>query len=148
MSIAPDPSSRTALYRHFDAAGTLLYVGISLSAVARLRSHQDESGWFGEIASVTIEWHDSRALAFAAERAAIKSERPRFNVIHNRPKRKKLAPIPPEIKAWMAVTAPFQRVLDYLGNPKSKEQARARLDFACNSGALWAGKVPNYPPGL
>lgn len=31
---------RTALYRHFDAAGALLYVGISLNSIQRTAQHK------------------------------------------------------------------------------------------------------------
>ncbi len=74
----------TALYRHFDAAGELLYVGISLSAITRLAEHQGASPWFRSIARVTIEWLPSREDAFVAEARAIRSERPKFNVTHVR----------------------------------------------------------------
>ena len=34
------------LYRHFDCDGVLLYVGISLSTVARLCEHKHSSKWY------------------------------------------------------------------------------------------------------
>lgn len=71
--------TRTALYRHVDAAGQLLYVGISLSAVQRLGQHRDTSGWYGDIASVTIEWLSDRNTALAAEAIAIARENPKHN---------------------------------------------------------------------
>jgi excinuclease UvrABC nuclease subunit len=71
---------RTALYRHFDAAGVLLYVGISLSAVQRLGQHRQTSGWYTDIASVTIEWLHDRAAALTAEANAIAVESPLHNV--------------------------------------------------------------------
>jgi hypothetical protein len=74
----------TALYRHFDADDKLLYVGISLSPTYRLSQHGDCSPWFGRIARITIEWFDSRDAAMAAERQAIKAEKPECNVVHNR----------------------------------------------------------------
>lgn len=73
---------RTALYRHFDGAGELLYVGISLNAVSRLAQHRLEANWFDEIARIDIEWHPTREAAEAAERAAIKAEYPRHNIAH------------------------------------------------------------------
>lgn len=72
----------TALYRHRNAEGTLLYVGISLSPIYRLSQHRDASPWFKEIATVTVEWFDSRELALAAEREAIRSESPIYNIVH------------------------------------------------------------------
>ena len=73
---------KTNLYRHFDENGALLYVGISLSAVQRLKQHE-KSGWFEEIASVTIESFDTRELALLAEKEAIEQEFPMYNKVHN-----------------------------------------------------------------
>jgi predicted GIY-YIG superfamily endonuclease len=70
----------TALYRHFDADGKLLYVGISLSVVARLARHVNGSHWARQITMITIEWHSGRPEALAAEAAAIVAERPAFNI--------------------------------------------------------------------
>ena len=72
------------LYRHFDKDGALLYVGISCNAITRLKQHEHDSGWAAEIARVDIEHFASREEALAAERAAIKNERPKHNVVHNR----------------------------------------------------------------
>lgn len=74
--------TRTALYRHFDADGRLLYVGISLNAVARLCQHRRDAHWFGDIARIDIEWHPSRTAADKAEREAIVAECPLHNVAH------------------------------------------------------------------
>lgn len=70
----------TALYRHFDADGVLLYVGISLSAVARLAQHRDNAHWYRAIARVDIEWLPTREDAIFAERRAIFRERPLHNL--------------------------------------------------------------------
>lgn len=70
----------THLYRHFDAEGALLYVGISLSAVNRLSQHKDCSHWFDDIARVDIETFPSRHEALRAEKAAILAENPRHNL--------------------------------------------------------------------
>lgn len=70
---------RTALYRHFDMAGDLLYIGISLNAIARLAQHRQTSPWFESIARIEVEWFDSRQAAFDAERHAIQTESPAHN---------------------------------------------------------------------
>ena len=72
----------TSLYRHFNAEGGLLYVGISLNTIARLVAHQKSSEWFGDIASITIEKFEDRDTADAAEITAIKAEAPKFNRRH------------------------------------------------------------------
>lgn len=76
--------TRTALYRHFDAAGALLYVGISLSAVQRLGQHRDTAGWYSQIARVSIEWLPDRSAALAAEAIAIARENPKHNTQRTR----------------------------------------------------------------
>jgi predicted GIY-YIG superfamily endonuclease len=68
------------VYRHYDRDGHLLYVGISLSAIERLREHRRGSRWFREIARIEIERHATRALAIAAEANAIRNERPLYNI--------------------------------------------------------------------
>ena len=75
---------RTALYRHFSASGDLLYVGISLNPPKRFSQHSERSMWWDLTTRVDIEWFDSRREALAAERAAIKTENPAFNVCHRR----------------------------------------------------------------
>jgi hypothetical protein len=74
---------KTALYRHFDQEGTLLYVGISLKAATRLETHMRDAAWSGEIARITVEYHPNRDLALVAERDAIMAEGPQWNQVHN-----------------------------------------------------------------
>lgn len=71
--------TRTALYRHFDADGSLLWVGVTANPFLRLAGHMSTSDWRDSVARVEIERFDSRGAAEAAETQAILSERPRFN---------------------------------------------------------------------
>jgi predicted DNA-binding transcriptional regulator AlpA len=75
----------THLYRHFDSAGRLLYVGISLSAIARLGEHKVSSHWFWQIAKIEVTAYASRASAAKAERITVQREKPLHNIIHARP---------------------------------------------------------------
>ena len=68
------------LYRHFDANGVLLYVGISINAVNRLSQHKDVSSWFNDISSVTIEKFNTREEVLEAEKIAIRKENPIHNI--------------------------------------------------------------------
>ena len=77
-------SERTALYRHFDNCGTLLYVGISHHHLKRLHEHSTRAGWGHLIASQTIEYFSTRLEAERAERKAISNELPRYNIIFNK----------------------------------------------------------------
>jgi hypothetical protein len=74
---------RTCVYRHFDADGTLLYVGITSSSSRRESGHLLNSLWHGMSASRTEEWFPNRADAEAAEVKAIKDEEPLFNIEGN-----------------------------------------------------------------
>lgn len=70
---------KTYLYRHYDKNNILLYVGISVSHLARLCQHRDKAVWFDEIATVTIQPFPSRQEALFAETDAIIGENPLHN---------------------------------------------------------------------
>jgi len=74
---------KTDLYRHFAADGTLLYVGVSLSCVCRLIQHRKTSGWYGDIANITVEKFRTRGEAIEAERLAIRRDQPQHNKIRH-----------------------------------------------------------------
>lgn len=75
--------SKTALYRHFDKDGELLYVGIAKSLAARTEQHSGKSEWFDEVATTETQYFDSRKEALVAETTAIRAERPKHNKLHN-----------------------------------------------------------------
>lgn len=68
------------LYRYFDKSGDLLYVGISVSAVARMAQHKATADWFEQAARIEIEKAGSLEEALKKERDAIKAECPKFNI--------------------------------------------------------------------
>ena len=74
------------LYRFFDAASQLLYVGITMNPSSRWNQHRKDKAWWVEVANITIEPHLSRPAALRAEQRAIRFEHPLWNVMHNRPK--------------------------------------------------------------
>ncbi len=71
------------LYRLFGADGTLLYTGVSDDWTRRLRQHWQTKQWAVEILRVTLEIYPDRVAVLAAERKAIKAEKPQFNIQHN-----------------------------------------------------------------
>ena len=79
-----DETEKTCLYRHFDKAGTLLYVGIARDHQSRLKAHSRYAEWKYRIAMVTIEHFDTREDAARAEFMAIQAERPLHNIVHRR----------------------------------------------------------------
>lgn len=74
----------TALYRFFDKADQLLYIGISNCIPRRFDQHGDTKPWYIEVARMTVEHHPTRAAALGAEKVAIQAERPKYNIQHNR----------------------------------------------------------------
>ena len=87
MSTAIDPrvvrqlASAHAVYRMFDGDKNLLYVGKTGHGARRLNEHSEKIS-FPLVATITLEWHASAADACVAERAAIRAERPQYNVRH------------------------------------------------------------------
>jgi predicted GIY-YIG superfamily endonuclease len=73
----------TALYRWYDEADVLLYIGISDEFSERVADHVNGSTWMDFAVRSTIERFPSRGEAAAAEVEAIKAERPLFNDQHN-----------------------------------------------------------------
>jgi hypothetical protein len=75
----------TVLYRHYDSAGALLYVGISNDYVRRCEQHAADKPWWPLVDHTrsTCQTYPTRALAEAAEVRAIRTESPKFNIAHN-----------------------------------------------------------------
>lgn len=71
---------RTAVYRFFDAAGDLLYIGIAENPDGRWKKHASRKPWWPEVARKTVEWFDNREEAGAAEHRAIRTEHARHNI--------------------------------------------------------------------
>lgn len=72
---------RCCLYRHFDADGVLLYVGISNDPGYRTHEHSVGAGRRWVIFASRMEgvWYASTEAARAAEKVAIRDEAPVFN---------------------------------------------------------------------
>lgn len=67
------------LYRFFDAAGMLLYVGITSDMGSRLRQHRVDKDWWPDVHSQTVEDAPSRADVLFMEARAILKEHPQHN---------------------------------------------------------------------
>lgn len=69
------------VYRIYDADWQLLYIGVTTNLVMRLAAHGNK--WWGyRIAKTKAQVYRTRSEAAAVEKAAIRAERPRFNVMH------------------------------------------------------------------
>lgn len=71
-----------ALYRFFDATGVLLYVGITNNPSRRFTQHGTSREWWHEVETIKMERFPSREAVLQAERAAIKAEGPKYNIVH------------------------------------------------------------------
>lgn len=78
----------TDVYRMFDADGRLLYVGMTTCWENRVAGHRNRTPWYAEVADVQFVTYPTRSAALTAERAAIASESPAYNVRHNVPTKK------------------------------------------------------------
>jgi hypothetical protein len=108
------------LYRHFDATGRLLYVGISLFAFRRLAAHERNAGWWKDVRTITITSpHRTRAEPAAAEVEAIKNEKPLYNQQHHP------APVAAPIADAMAGKALMRRVRSAQAGTYPKRSWRA-----------------------
>jgi hypothetical protein len=67
------------VYRLFDKAGTLLYVGCSHRVFSRLEAHISKQPWRYDLATVQVTWFDNWPLAAAAEQEIINAEKPKYN---------------------------------------------------------------------
>lgn len=94
-------NSQHALYRFYDAAGVLLYVGITADPGVRFKQHRGDKAWWTEVVNIRIEKLPTKAAVLAAERTAIREERPLWNVTHN--------------EAVAAVRSPRGDVYDHYG---------------------------------
>jgi hypothetical protein len=77
----PGEGPTATLYRFYDAAGVLLYVGQTIRGYERLRQHTRKA-WFPEAAQVIFERVPASEI-LAREAAAIREEHPRYNIAGN-----------------------------------------------------------------
>ncbi len=70
----------TYLYRAYNGAGRLLYVGIAEDIWQRMGQHEINSPWIDDLAAMDVERYRTRTEARAAERAAIATEWPLWNI--------------------------------------------------------------------
>jgi predicted GIY-YIG superfamily endonuclease len=70
----------TALYHVYGEADLLLYIGISNDFGRRWKDHAKVQPWWGEKRRLTTRWYDSRPEAEDEETAAIRAEKPKYNI--------------------------------------------------------------------
>lgn len=68
-----------AVYRHLDADGDLLYVGVTNNPKRRIAEHKCRAVWADQFETVAVKWYKTRDEAIAVEAATIAEEGPTFN---------------------------------------------------------------------
>lgn len=69
----------TEVYRHYDAAGVLLYVGCAFNTWSRMVAHRCKTEWASRVSRTIIDKFSSREVALEVEDAAINNEKPMYN---------------------------------------------------------------------
>ena len=70
---------KTTVYRYFDAAGELLYIGVTKNLIDRQDAHQNTKSWWSDVASASFVHFETRDEALAYEAAMIGIEFPKYN---------------------------------------------------------------------
>lgn len=73
------------LYRFYDAADELLYIGITANPAARFASHKRMKPWWESVTRIEMERFDSRDVLMDAEKKAIEAENPSWNLARPKP---------------------------------------------------------------
>jgi len=73
------------LYRILDADGVLLYVGASTNPGDRIDRHSKTQPWWPDVSTITLEHFASWESLAEAELAAIRTENPKYNLLHSKP---------------------------------------------------------------
>lgn len=146
--------TRTALYRHFDAQGQLLYVGISDCLSARDKQHAATAHWHGRVFKTETSWFPDRQAALIAEWEAIRDEGPAYNIRRGPPaflipKAEKAAPKQLALASFFARRKGQQSVIavkvgvspSYISDLLSGRRVPS-LDVAMRISAATNGAVP------
>lgn len=81
MSVAEESARgrRAAVYRLYDADGSLLYIGSAYDPEKRCKKHRKQP-WWPQVVRRADEWFEHRNFAYEAETKAIATEHPKHNV--------------------------------------------------------------------
>lgn len=154
VTVANDEAPRrAAVYRLYDAAGVLLYIGSAYDPDHRCKEHRKRS-WWPEVASRTEEWFDHRGTAYREELKAIGVEKSKYNQMgtpsYRTPdteavrRRKELGPLRQRLleESWGVARAAREAARAEGASPADVERAGklAEIEFLEDTG-LFAGAV-------
>lgn len=129
----------TAVYRFYDADERLLYVGITFHLGMRFAQHERSSEWWRFQRSVKVAWRDSRTVAAAEERTAIRSEKPLYNKSGTRVPRPRRVQVDEETRKAIALEV---RV-EVARSGKTKREVREFLGVSRQ--AAWERMIGHTP---
>ena len=137
------------LYRHFDIDGNLLYIGISVSFMVRLSSHKQHSSWFNSIARTEYTPYPTRKAAALAEKEAIATEKPLYNIIHNSLSKEianKILEITTDTGQYYTLTLPTKNSLDVYTVASCIEDAVANFKTMLETAELnyWSDLIDTF----
>src|SRR4051812_38844246 len=100
----------TELYRHYNADGQLLYVGISSNSVVRWFGHKTQAQWASQTVRIEIKRFPSRDAAMVAEQKAIADECPVHNISPGYVPRSSKEDRTPILRAYDNVIARIEKI--------------------------------------
>jgi excinuclease UvrABC nuclease subunit len=95
----------TGLYRVYDGADGLLYIGVSKHFGVRWQQHAQKRPWWNERRRMTVDFYDDREEALDAEALAIFNEQPKYNVLHRKQAQRLKRLQQPEVTSKRRATA-------------------------------------------
>ena len=117
------------LYRWFAVDRALLYVGKSIRPIDRLDRHIKSSLFSGEAANITLQHFDNERSLHAAEIAAIRNEKPKYNTIFNGTRAER--------------AAQNRRIM--LFDKEAREEDKADYQFVKELRKAWLDQHPGEP---
>lgn len=127
------------VYRAYDAAGTLLYVGVAESWTRRCVQHASDKPWWGQVARMELEHFDDRLAAAQREATLIRDRRPRHNIV--------IPTQPPESIAHQSRRDPASAVLHW-ARRTGRATFSERDAFQALRGQSWCGTVDDLRAAL
>lgn len=126
---ATDSARRAAVYRLYDSAGALLYIGSAFDPEKRCQAHRRKP-WWRQVAQRVDEWHATRVHAYTAEMAAISIERSAYNVMGTEAYREECR--------RLALVDPVRRARNAAGSAAANGASREIVD------AILRGELRGY----
>jgi hypothetical protein len=127
--VRADSMEPSTLYRAYDASGDLLYVGIAKSWMHRWAHHQYDSAWFADVRRIELEPFPTRRAALDAERIAIRTEAPLYNIEHNSGDRRWQKKKKPRSVRIEELRSMVQRARDQYGDDSPMQRTEEVLEW-------------------